>query len=198
LLVAAGLGFPNAIGLQRTDGQAAYSYGNVEGKSMRIAVSGAGDVLLAGSIDSVDGLVSARFAHAMPTCRAQATIFGAGCSGSAGTPTLQADNLPWIGGVYRSSVTSLAQQSLAVQVFGGNTSVQLPGTATGCLLFVDPAVSAIELATNGVAAMAVAIPNEVALIGLPLRQQIVAVEFGVSGITQLATSNALELTLGAL
>lgn len=198
LLVAAGVGYSNTIGLQRTDGTTISSYGNVEGKALRIAVSGAGDVLLAGSIDSVNGLVSAGFAHAIPTCRAQATIFGAGCSGSAGTPTLQAANLPWIGSAYRSNVTGLAQQSLVVQVFGSSTALQLPGATPGCLLFVDPDVATIELAVNGAAALTLSIPNDAALIGLPWRQQVVAVEFGASGVTQLATSNGVELTIGAL
>jgi trimeric autotransporter adhesin len=198
LLAATGVGNLNTTGLQRTDGTTISSYGNVEGQGLRIAVSGAGDVLLAGGVDSINGLVSARFAHAIPTCRAQATIVGAGCSGSSGTPTLQADNLPWIGGVYRSNVTGLTQQSLAVQVFGGNAGFQLPGAASGCLLFVNPAVTTIELVANGTAAMTFLIPDDVALIGVPLRQQVVAVELGATGITQLATSNGLELTIGAL
>lgn len=198
LLAASGLAFTDTTGMRRTDGTTLSAYGNVEGTALRLAVSGAGDVLLAGAIESVDGLVSARFAHAIPTCRAQATILGAGCSGSAGTPTLQADNLPWIGGVYRSNAAGLTQQSLLVQAFGGTAVVQLPGAAPGCLLFVDPIATMFEFVANSTAAMTLSIPDNVALIGVPLRQQVIAVELGASGITRLATSNGLELTIGAL
>lgn len=164
-----------------------------------LAVAGTGEVMVAGSIDSVQNQVSAGIAIAAPTCRATAGIVGSGCTGSAGAVTLLADTLPWLGSDYRSTARGMTPSSIALQAFGAPlASTPLPSGAAGCNLFVDPFFALAALPTGGAAALSLRLPNDPALVGTTTRQQVVAVELGAAGIVQLTSSNAVDLTIGAL
>ena len=194
------LGFASSTSaLTRLSGNTVSAIDNVQGTVRRVALSPRGDLMAAGAIESVNGHISKNFARAVPTCRADATPFGNGCTGSAWTVTLQADSLPWLGGAYRSTATGMAPQSLVVQLFGNpSAATLLPMGAPGCTLAINPFLTTIEVPGGGIAQMAIPMPVSPTLIGYQLRQQVVGVELSGAGITQLTATNALDLTIGTL
>ena len=78
-------------------------------------------------------------------------------------------------------------------------AVALPQGAPGCTLLVSPAIVELQVPVAGRVTARLALPNTSALAGFLLRQQVVTVDFAVGGsLSSIASSNALELTLGTL
>ncbi|MFY9346021.1 MAG: hypothetical protein WAT39_26260, partial [Planctomycetota bacterium] len=159
-----------------------------------------GDVVVAGGVIAAANQVSLGLAVAAPTCPAAAATFGTGCVGDAGPMTLTTTTAPWIGGTFASMATGLPAGSLGVHAIGvASASVPLPGGAPGCSLFVNPILLDVLLPAAGQAAATFAVPRNLALAGMALRTQVVGVEIGALGaIVRLTSSNALDLTVGAL
>lgn len=174
-------------------------FANVGAGAARIAVADDGDLFVGGPMTTVDGEISVGFGHALPSCRATAVSAGAGCVGGAGPVTLQSNNLPWSGGVYRATADGMTAQSLALQLFGVQSTAQsLPLGAPGCSLLTVPFLTTLEVPSNGSAAMTFELPSNAIMIGQQLRQQVVGFELGGAGIVRLTSSNALDLVIGAL
>ena len=161
--------------------------------------SSRGDLFVAGSVESAGNVVSIGFAHAQPTCPAAASIVGAGCTGGAGPVTLVANNTPWVGGVFTATASGMTASSLAVQLLGTSALSQpLPGGAPGCSLFVSPVVMDLLLPSGGTVTSAWAVPAQPSLAGLQLLLQIAGIELASAGIVRFTSTNALQLTIGAL
>jgi hypothetical protein len=195
--VAVGGGAPSAV--YRLRNGTWQSFGDVLGTAKLVTASGDGDLLVAGAITTVGGDTSFYFALAEPTCPAAAAVSGSGCAGNAGAVTLLADVLPWIGGTYRANATGMTASSLALSAFGTPANgVPLPGGAPGCALFVAPLATEVVGTSGGVGEATLVVPAQPALIGVSIRHQLLGIELGAQGIVQLTSSNALDLTVGAL
>jgi len=163
-----------------------------------------GDLVAGGAFLSAGGVVSAHVARLTTTCPATAASFGAGCTGSAGPNVLTATSLPWIGSTFRSAATGMPAISLALVVRGFSTlatplSAILPQGGAGCTLLVSPDLLELALPAAGSLQMQIAIPNSVALVAQTFHEQVVPVEFdAVGNIVALTSTNALQLTIGAL
>jgi hypothetical protein len=167
---------------------------------LRAVSSGTGEVLVCGEFRVVGGQVNTGFAVALPGCPAAATSVGTGCTGSAGPVTLTADNLPWLGGTARATANGFPAASLGLFAIGTQpTTIALPLGGAGCSLYVVPDVLDVLLPGNGSAAANFAVPRNLALAGLQVRTQVVALEFDAGGaLLPLRSSNALQLTLGGM
>ncbi|HZN37496.1 MAG TPA: WD40 repeat domain-containing protein [Planctomycetota bacterium] len=180
------------------------SFGDVRGSSSTtspvvVTASGRGDVLVGGPVQSAGNVVSIGVAHAQPTCPAAVSIVGSGCTGGAGPVTLVANNLPWVGGVFTATANGMTTNSLAAQALGSSApALRLPGGAPGCTWFVAPIVSALLVPSGGTATSTWAVPASPSLAGFQVRLQVVGVELGSTGIVQLTSTDALELTIGML
>ncbi|MFK7738999.1 MAG: hypothetical protein AB8H80_01655 [Planctomycetota bacterium] len=185
--------------LVRASGTAITPLATVQGNIVHYAIAGDGDLLIGGPLQTINGRVSAGFARSEAQCPATASTFGAGCVGSAGPVTLQSDTRPWIGSDYRATAIGMPMQSLALQAFGNAaTAVSLPLGAPGCQLLLAPILTTVAPTAQGEAALSLLLPNDPVLVGQSIRQQVLGIEFDQSGITQLTSSNALDLTIGAL
>ena len=127
--------------------------------------------------------------------------YGTGCAGTAGTPELGnvSHSLPWLGdtvhhlasgipagepgAVFVSSFTQLSPMSLA--------AIGMPG----CDLLLSLDVAEFELAVAGVAEWTLAIPNTLALAGVPFYQQAFVLD-GPANTLGLTASNGIEVTPG--
>lgn len=189
----------NGQSWQKVDGGVGFGLGSFK-EIQQLAVSHEGDVFATGNFATMGDAVCARFAQAKSTCPAEANVFGAGCNGSAGPVALTATDLPWIGSTFHSEATGMAPISIALHVLGSNPTIApLPGGAPGCSLFLQPDVLGLLLPNAGVVDATVAVPANTALVGAVVRTQVVGIELSVSGsLTRLTSSNALELTIGAL
>ncbi|MBL8754158.1 MAG: hypothetical protein JNK15_12730 [Planctomycetes bacterium] len=176
------------------------SFGNVTGTAATsLATTPAGELFVGGSIRSAGGEVGQGLARAVPTCPATSMAIGSGCSGGAGPVTLHATNGAWVGGTLRARASGMTANSLAVQAFGVTpTFAVLPGGAPGCHLFLVPDLLEALATSNGFADGAWLVPAAPNLVGLQLRMQVAGIEFGPFGIERLTSTNALEITIGAL
>jgi hypothetical protein len=124
---------------------------------------------------------------------------GAGCSGNQ----LTAMSLPWVGSTFRSTASGLPTNGIAVEVLGfAPASVPLasllPQGQPGCDLLLAPSLSAAQLLTAGSVGLQFAVPNDVALAGAQLWQQVLAVELDAqANLAALTACNALQLVVGA-
>ncbi|MCU0866112.1 MAG: hypothetical protein MUC36_20200 [Planctomycetes bacterium] len=190
-----------ATGLAQFDGTSWRPLLGLQGESVwTLAASADGTVFFGGSFATAGGFVSAGLARAAATCPASLATAGAGCSGGAGPVTLASDSLPWAGAPFRSLASGLTTPSLAVHLVGLQpNNVPLPLGAAGCGLFVDPVLVDLLLPANGVAAATITLPRGPGVAGIVVRSQVVGVELDPAGaIVRLTSSNALELTVGAL
>jgi hypothetical protein len=190
-----------ANGLAQFDGTSWRPLPGLQGTSIwTIAAGDDGTLFAGGSFFVAGGFVSAGLARAEATCPASLTTAGAGCSGAAGPVTLASDSLPWAGAPFRSLASGFTTPSLAVQLVGLQpNNVPLPLGAPGCGLFVDPVLVDLLLPANGVAAATITLPRGPGVAGIVVRSQVVGVELDAAGaILRLTSSNALDLTVGAL
>ncbi|MBL8753995.1 MAG: hypothetical protein JNK15_11915 [Planctomycetes bacterium] len=162
-----------------------------------------GDVVVGGSFLQAGGFASAHLARLTTTCPAAVGGGGAGCAGSNGVVSFQPQNLPWVGTKFLAQGTGIVNPSLAITVTGlGPTSVPLatllPPSPPGCLLLVTPDVLDAAYVTQGTLTTQVQLPNNQALAGIVLHQQLVLVETNANlAILQTTVSNALTVTIGA-
>lgn len=159
-----------------------------------------GEVLVAGSLLAIGNDVQTGFAIGTPTCPAAASAFGTGCTGAAGPLSLVADNLPWLGGTFRSTATGFTATSLGLHAIGTQPlAITLPLGAPGCSLFVQPDVLDLLLPVNGEAGADFVVPRTAALAGLQARTQVIGIELDATGnLIRLTSTNALQLNLGSL
>ena len=162
-----------------------------------------GSLFVGGDFTVLDGQVASRMARLATSCPASALVAGSGCSGSGGANTLAATSLPWVGSTFRSTASGLPTNGVAVEVLGfGPASVPLasllPQGGAGCDLLVTPALSALQLPLAGSVGLQFALPNDVALVGAQLWQQVLAAELDPqANLVALTASNALQLVVGA-
>lgn len=170
------------------------------GYRLLVTSSRAGEVFVAGELWGVNGAVSAGFARAFASCPASATPFGTGCTGGAGPLTLEAEDLPWLGGEFDAIASGFTTNALGVHVVGTQPSVgPLPGGAPGCSLFVTPDLLSLLLPGNGQAHAGFVLPRTASLAGVQLHSQVVGIELDGSGnLVRLTSTNALQLTIGSL
>jgi hypothetical protein len=140
-------------------------------------------------------------ARLVSTCPATTIAVGNGCVGSGGPNVLTATSLPWTGATYRATATGTAANGIALGVLGlGTVSLPLaailPQGVAGCSLLVTPDLLDAHVPVAGTVTTQLAIPNVAALVGQSLHQQFVSLEFAVTAITALTSTNALTLTIG--
>jgi hypothetical protein len=167
-----------------------------------LAVDPSGEVLVAGSFRSIDGVASAYFARVVAPCAATVIASGNGCAGSGGQNQLAASAVPWLGTTWIGTASGMPSNSLAATVLGlGTTNVPLssllPQGGAGCSLLVTPDVLGLALPSGGVAQVALPLPLVPAFAGIALQLQVVPIEFGLGGvITAVTSTNRLAVTLG--
>jgi hypothetical protein len=193
-----------AMKLARWDGTAWTSLdsGMTSNDTVRALLSVAdGDVVVGGTFQTPGRAYVARLST---TCPAGATSHGVGCASSVGPLVLSADALPWVGATYRSVCTSIAPQgALAVGLLGATDpalplSTLHPAAGPGCSLLASLDVVLFLPQNNGTAAMDFAIPADVSLVGVALKQQALQFELDTQfNILLLIGSNGLTLTVGA-
>jgi hypothetical protein len=166
------------------------------GEARCIATTPRGEILVGGTFTSAGGFASAGFARAVPTCPGTATVVGAGCNGLAGPIALESVELPFVGGHCRTTATGLFANSVALALAGTpSPAFAVPG-APGCFGYLAALASDLLFPVAGTATVTLPIPSNPAVLGVQLRLQVAAIEFGA--ITRIATTNALDLTVGTL
>jgi hypothetical protein len=162
-----------------------------------------GELLAGGGFVAVGAVVSTGFARQSTSCLAVASSLGSGCPGSGGANDYAAASLPWIGSTFFARSTTLPQSAIVVVVTGfapANVPLAavLPPSQPACSLLVSPDVLFPTLSNVGTVDVALAIPNSLTLVGLPLYQQLVSLEFDPSfAFVDNTSSNALALTIGS-
>jgi len=142
-----------------------------------------------------------------PVESASHEMFGAGCMGSAGVPTLRAgpDQRPWLGESFRIDVTNLPPSAAAVLLFGSSRSlwgsVRLPFGLdalgmTGCSLASSGEWLMPLQVSAGAVSLMIAIPNDPRLVGRSFFQQ-ACVSDPAANRAGITTSNACEGKIGA-
>jgi trimeric autotransporter adhesin len=168
------------------------------------AVTPSGAVIAGGWFHRVGNVAAGNLARLEPTCPAAATPYGTGCTASGGAQHLEATALPWIGSTFRARASGLPTACVAFSVFGF-TPVSLPLASVlpqglpGCTLLASPDALELAVPSGGVLSTQLPIPANLALAGLSLRHQVVALEINAAlNITALSAGNGLALTVGAL
>lgn len=136
---------------------------------------------------------------------ANATSYGAGCSGPGGALGLASNGRPWTSRTWTGTCSNLGPTSLALAVWGAGQqqlplAALLPIAGPGCnLLNSADALLGPVVPTGGSAAVSLALPDSAALSGVGLNVQVAELQFDLAGAwTGLFTSNGLQLTIGAL
>ncbi|MCA8966982.1 MAG: hypothetical protein KDC48_19025, partial [Planctomycetes bacterium] len=169
-----------------------------------IALVDGDELVVGGGFVTAGGMPSASFARLVSNCPATSVVTGTACAGSAGPLTLSSTALPWIGGVARGRCDGVANNALAFAITGlssGNTPLSLLHPAGGATCSLWTSVDAVQFAASvaGSANVVLPIPRDPAFVGIVLRQQFLQAELDVfGGLLLLSSSNALELTVGAL
>lgn len=175
--------------------------GDLNGHVNLAAVDGRGRIVAAGPFTASGSQALPGFAWSSVPCPAGVVAYGSGCVSTAGPLALDAVNLPFAGGTFRSTATGMTSSSLAVHAIGLQPlGQQLPLAAPGCLALVDPILTRLVATSAGRCETALALPNSVALAGLNVLTQVVQLELDASGLHLVGTSatNGLVLTIGAL
>jgi hypothetical protein len=113
---------------------------------------------------------------------AKCYAYGSGCAGSGGTPQLliTANEMPRFGGAWNLTLQNFSAVPIAFCTFGlsdqvsgfGPLPVPLAGLGMpGCSLYVSPDLIVTMPVLWGTATVGLAIPNQTALLGLPLFAQ---------------------------
>ncbi len=131
--------------------------------------------------------------------------FGAGCAGAAGTLQLAESSPAWLGATHRTAVANCDPAGFQLGLIGlSNTAwngLPLPfplaaavaTTSPSCLLLVSPDISNLLTAVAGVAEMALPIPNDVALAGFVVHEQVLQFDLSFT----FSASGGASLTIGA-
>ena len=131
------------------------------------------------------------------------TIVGSGCPGSAGTPTLTAAALPWLGGVLTVDLGFLppdGTSTFGVMATGLDTwSPHLdlgPYGLPGCTLHVQTLANSFFAVRDGVAQWSLPIPDIATLEGLRFFNQALVQDFAAGNPRQAVMSNAVSGIIG--
>ena len=126
-------------------------------------------------------------------------LFGTGCAGSNGTPSLGAVNAPHVGSTFSLQLGNLALSSSVAFVITGlsNTTSNLgplplnltPLGLTGCTSYASADVSTLVAAVAGNASWSLPIPSAISLIGLAFYNQAASIDPGINP-AGLTVSNA--------
>ncbi len=176
--------------------------GGVNGTVGTIDTLPNGNLVVGGFFTIAGDRVSSMVAELRVPCAPAVVSEGQGCFGSAGQVVLTADSQPWLGTTFTATATTIPPSSIAVVVFGVQPLTTplfqlVPQGGTNCFLFVDPLQLLPKAPTGSALTVALALPAVPALAGLVLREQVVVLELGASGVVQAVTgSNALAATLG--
>jgi trimeric autotransporter adhesin len=167
-----------------------------------LAFHPSGEVFVGGRFAIAGGVVSPGVARLTTTCPATANANGTGCTGVGGLNVLAARSLPWVGSTCRMIASGLPAASLAVAVTGWSSvsiplAAILPQGSPGCALLANPDLLAAVTTGAGEVPVALAIPNSVALSGVVVHQQVVALQIVAGNIAAATSTNALTLTCGA-
>ncbi|MBK8974785.1 MAG: hypothetical protein IPM29_02560 [Planctomycetes bacterium] len=138
---------------------------------------------------------------------ASTRLFGSGCAGTAGTPTLAAvpGSRPWLGDRYTVEATRLPPSGLAYFEVGFSNQSWFglplpfdltPIGMTGCTVYTSGEVLIGASTGAGTATLALTIPNDAVFAGRSVFMQVFAFDPGANPFGG-TTSNALEARLGA-
>jgi len=133
------------------------------------------------------------------------SVFGAGCTGSAGVPSLVAQNVPTMGTNFSLDCVNLpAGGGLAYMALGFSNTVwngiPLPASLApfgfgGCQGYISPDDGALIVNNAGVANWTIAIPNSPALAGFVFFNQCVSFDAGAGNPAGAAVSDAGQGTI---
>lgn len=165
------------------------------------ALRPSGELLVGGRFDGVGGLAARNFATLVTPCPASVVPAGSICIGSGGPLTLTARSLPWIDATFRAEANGLPGRCIALHVIGFATaavplSSVLPVGLPGCTLLAAPDVVEALVPGSIRATVGITIPDDPALAGLPLHQQVLTLTFD-GAPSELAATNRLSLTIGS-
>lgn len=144
------------------------------------------------------------------TYPASVSSFGAGCPGTAGTPTLSADgaSLPWIAGPFSVRLDNIGAHPFFNVPFvlagfsrtaWGTQSLPFdlsPYGMTGCSLLAEPALAFTLANQGGFALWTVGLPNDPRIAGSSLFIQGGTTSFGANPLG-IVLSNACDVAIGA-
>lgn len=132
---------------------------------------------------------------------ADATAFGAGCTGLSGNVlTLDANNAPWSGRSWSGTCSGMNGPSIAATLWGYTATPAaslngLFGAPASCFRHVTIDVLDVGIATAGTFDVGLALPADPAFAGIVLNVQVAELDLSIDN---LRTSNGLTLTIGAL
>ena len=122
---------------------------------------------------------------------------------SGGLCRLIPTTLPKVGTTFERSAVGLPTPSLvfgltSILPAGGPVPLFIYGPSpAGCDLLVNPVVVELISIGGGSAQWGLTVPGGFGLVGLPLQQQVLAIEIDGQGqLVQLAATNALSATIG--
>lgn len=141
-----------------------------------------------------------------PLISATYTAFGAGCVGSAGTPTLRAasGHLPWAGDTFPVQIANVLPVTSVLVLLGlSNTSwfgIPLPFDLTasgmpGCSALVSGELTFTAASSAGIATLSLPIPNVTALLSAHFYNQALVLDLAANPLG-LTTSNGAEAVIG--
>lgn len=178
--------------------------GGTDGPVNTLAQLPDGDVYAGGNFSMAGPTPSAHFALLRSNCAAANDVYGTGCEGTAGTLALEASSRPWIGSTYRSTCYGVSPTGIGLDLFGVSPiqsplSSLHPAAGPNCQLLLQPLAVTLRTPTLGTIESAFQLPNDPALAGTKLHQQMLVAEVnGAFAITSLASSNGTTLTVGTL
>ncbi|MCU0865314.1 MAG: hypothetical protein MUC36_16145 [Planctomycetes bacterium] len=185
----------NGTGWQAVDG-------GVDGFVTSLAIVADGSILVGGGFGLAGNAPSAHFGWLTSNFPAMATSYGAGCAGAAGPLQLWVTSLPWLGATARTSCSPSSATAVGLEMYGlvdalVPLDVLLPIAAPGCSLLLAPEIWTLRLPVQGKIAGALMLPSSPTLLGVQVRTQMLVGELASGGLTQLASSNGVLLTLGS-
>lgn len=140
-----------------------------------------------------------------PTPVATAAVYGAGCPGSAGIPSLVPANAPQIGITFTQNVTNLEPNAFFSLMALGFSNTMSPfgplpfnlqpfGLGATCDLWVSADVSVLFPVSAGAGTFQFPMPMETAFTGIALFYQCVSLDGGAPG--GMAVTNAVGSAIG--
>jgi hypothetical protein len=167
-----------------------------------LTVRGLDELHIGGSFSSTPSGAASCVSRFVAPCPARLEPAGAACAGPNGTVELTAQPSPWIGLTCQSRATGLSTNAFAFVALGV-TAINLPLdsilalAAPGCVLVPAPDDVTMLVPFAGEINTSLAVPNNPALAGTTLYQQVVQFELDpVTGPLSLNASNALRLVVG--
>lgn len=169
-----------------------------------MAITTEGEVFVGGRFDGAGGAASTNLGILVPTCPANGTSYGSGCTGSGGPNVLTVQALPWIGSTFEARATGMPASAF-VFVITGLSQVSVPISLLlaeglpGCDLLAALDILGAVLPNAGTATAHFPLADTMSLAGVVFHQQLVPFELGPAGdIVAITATNGLTLTIGAL